>query len=212
MKIVAYILAVIITLTGCIMKNEKSVEKQINYFFVKHNIESCNELTLDTVNVDFTQDIKDSIFTLNYIYHTNSVIDSVTYKLKESNSYKPVLLVNNINLDFIFVAKENFQIKGIDFMVYKYAKNPFAIDGCITHFWTPKIGILTTRSATWVNYSKLLTSNDSINEYIDLLTEMIFQKVEFYKGCSEELELIPKKDIQEFYNWKNKGIEKLIIE
>jgi hypothetical protein len=41
---------------------------------------------------------------------------------------------------------------------------------------------------------------------------MIFQKVEFYKGCSEELELIPKKDIQEFYNWKNKGIEKLIIE
>lgn len=104
------------------------------------------------------------------------------------------------------MSKKESIIKGQYFPIYKFASNPLKIDGCYTHFWTPKIGILIARSSTWRNYRKLQTNNDSINDYINLLTEVIYQDTEFYKGCTEELELILKSDAKEFYNWKFKDI------
>ena len=205
------------TLTSCSFNKEKSVRNQTNYFFVKYDIECCTELLLDTVKVDYSVNAQDSIFILNYIYHDDLGTDSVTYKLQEldTDRNQPLFIENGEKYednDFIFVSMENFKIKGLDFKVYKYAKNPFAIDGCISHFWTPKIGIIIKRSSTWRNYSKLQTDNDSINEYIDLLTELIYQNTEFYKGCNEELELIPKSIAEEFFEWKFKKMKKQMIE
>lgn len=198
------------SLIGCNSKDKNVVDNRIDYFYVKYNLDCSTELYLDTVKIYQYDCFKDSIYTLNYIYIEESKGDTITYKLSESESSNPEYLINgkiNKHDEFIYVSRESYNIKGIEFKVYKYARNPFVIDGCVTHFWTPKIGIIITRSSTWRNYRKLQTNNDSINNYIDLLTEMIYQDVEFYKGCNEEFELIPKSDAREFYEWKLKDIE-----
>lgn len=172
MKIVIFILAFFLTIIGCKSINSKAIDKQPEYFYVQYNIECCTELYLDTVNVVYNINIKDSIYTLCYLYSSNNIADTITYRLKESDKFEPEYFLNgkkDNNDSFFYVLNKNYKVKGIEFKVYKYANNPFVIDGCTTHFWVPKIGVLITRSTTWRNFQKLQTNNDSINEYINII-------------------------------------------
>ena len=163
------------------------------------------------MSIEYFKELQDSIYTLTYISRLTSDNDTVKIKLKESENFQPEYIHNGEKSkkeDFVFVSSREYKIEGQLFNVYKYAKNPFVIDGCITQFWTPEFGIIIKRSSTWRNFSKLRTSSKVNNQKIDLLFELINQDTEFYKGCYEELELIPKSDAQEFYEWKFKKIDK----
>jgi hypothetical protein len=61
------------------------------------------------------------------------------------------------------------------------------MDGCVSHFWVPNIGIILKRNPSWRSFQKLRTNNDSINRQIELLTDVILQDQEFYRGCEFEL-------------------------
>lgn len=203
MKTEIYFLAILIMLAGCSSDIDKTADKQTNAFFVKHSCDLDGSLLLDTINIDFSKKSEDSIFILKYIYHYDTELDTLIYKLKESDAFKPELLYNSENVEFVYVAKRNYRIDNVNFIVYKYAGDPSAIDGCVTHFWTLGIGILLTRSTTWRNYKKFHTSNDKINYYIDLLTEMIYQDAEFYFGCDEQIEMMSESEVKDFFDWKH---------
>ena len=156
---------------------------------MSYNLEFPAELNLDTLELNINTEIQDSVYSLTYINEKDIVHDTVIYNLKESKNYQPEYYFNGEKAetnDFVFVSKKDYQINGQKFNVYKYARNPFAIDGCVTHFWTPKIGIIIKRSATWRNFSKLQTNDFDLNQKINLLAELIYQDTEFYKGCEEE--------------------------
>lgn len=166
-------------------------QKLTKFYFVNYNMEFPSQLYLDTIKVNLDTKIQDSIYSLTYLY-TN---DTITYNLKESENYQPKYCVKRQeveNSDFVFVSKKVYQINGQKFEVYKYAKNPKGIDGCVTHFWTPKIGVIIKRSATWRNFSKLQTIEIDLNQKINLLAELIYQDTEFYKGCVQEQKSINK--------------------
>jgi hypothetical protein len=174
---------------------------------VSYDLEFLTELYLDTVEVKIETEIQDSIYSLTYLFSSDTVI----YNLKESENYQPKYYRNGQkveNNDFVFVAKKDYQINGQKFDVYKYTRNPMGIDGCVTHFWSPEIGVIIKRSATWRNFSKLQTNNFDLNQKINLLAELIYQDTEFYKGCVEEQELVPKSIAKEFFDWKIKEMEK----
>lgn len=222
MKNIIYVATVLIMfLLSCETNNKDIIENNDYYFYVNYNYDFYPEINTDTTKIVYYQTFIDGVYMLNYLFSKDiknfdletTKIDTVTYHLTENESYNPKYFINGEKkdtLDFIYVSKQRYIICHGSFTVYKYAKNPYSIDGCITYFWTPKIGILIKRCSAWKNYSKLQTNNDSINECINLLTEMIYQDTEFYKGCNEKLQLMMETDVEEFYKWKFEEIEKLI--
>jgi hypothetical protein len=188
-------------------KTDQVAEKGelLSYYYLEYDIECCTELYLTENQVQYSNFITDSIYTLNYIFNKDSIsADTITYLLKENKNFEPKYLINGKKKDhdiFLFANSKTFTIDK-EYKVYKYASNPFVIDGCVTHFWTPEFGVILTRSTTWSSFRKLRTNNDRISRKIDLLVELIYQDTEFYKGCVEELKLIPKKDAEKYYKWK----------
>jgi hypothetical protein len=211
MKKALYILTIILAVFACDSRKVNDTQETTKYFFVIYDLELPAELNLDTIEVNISTEIQDSVYSLTYVNEYNIAHDTVIYKLKESENYQPEYYFNGAKAEtnnFVFVSKENSQINGQKFNVYKYARNPFAIDGCVTHFWTPEIGIIIKRSATWRNFSKLQTNDFDLNQKINLLAELIYQDTEFYKGCVEEQELIPKSIAKEFFDWRMKEMER----
>lgn len=210
MRQLLYIIFLLTIFQSC--KSDQVADKDdlLTYYYVNYDIECCTELYLTENQIQYYHSITDSIYTLNYIFFKDSIsTDTITYLLKEDKTFYPKYLINRKNKDhdiFLFINSITFTIDK-EYKVYKYASNPFVIDGCETHFWTPEVGIILTRSTTWRNFRKLRTNNDSINRKIDLLVELIYQDTEFYKGCLEEMELIPKKDAEEFYKWKFQDVK-----
>ncbi|WP_152426417.1 hypothetical protein [Cesiribacter andamanensis] len=169
------------------------------------------ELNLAEDSIVFKISEVDSIHTLNYIYPDGlELSDTVTYILKADKDFHPKYISSRKEAkpqDFDYVGHQEYKINDKVYPIFKYASNALTTDGCITHFWTPEIGIILTRSASWGDFGKLQTNNDSINRQINLLAELLFQDVSFYKGCTEEMELIPRDDAEEFYKEKSKGLQ-----
>ncbi len=202
-----YILIIILTTFGCNSRKVHDAQKTTKFYFVNYNLELPSEVYLDTVEVEIETEIQDSVYSLTY----SSLNDTIVYNFKESEYYQPKYYLNGEkveNNNFVFVSKKDYQINGHKFDVYKYARNPTGIDGCVTFFWTPEIGVIIKRSATWRNFSKLQTNDFDLNQKINLLTELIYQDTEFYKGCVEAQELIPKSIAKEFFDWKMQEMER----
>ncbi|MFB6320868.1 hypothetical protein [Saccharicrinis sp. FJH54] len=159
---------------------------------------------MDTTRIEYHQVLNDSIYSLTYIPKLIDKNDTVKIIVKESKYFQPEYFYNRKKVDFEFVSSREYLIEGELFCVYKYVKNPSVIDGCVTQFWNPDFGIVIKRSSTWKDFSKLQTNSENINRIINLLFDVINQDTEFYYGCKEELELIPKSDVREFYDWKFK--------
>ncbi|MPQ48901.1 hypothetical protein GCQ56_18030 [Marinifilum sp. N1E240] len=141
------------------------------------------------------QELKDSVYHLNYILRRESGVDSISYILGEDSISEPIYIVNNSKdrmRDFQFVEKNEFSINFKTYVVYKYAYNTSAIDGCVTHFWTPELGVFLIRSTTWRSMRILYSTNTAINDKINSLCRLIWQKPEFYFGCVERMELLPE--------------------
>ena len=207
MKNALYILTIILTIFACNPRKVDDTQKKTKFYFVNYDLEFSPELYLDTIEVKIDTKIQDSIYSLTYLYPNDTII----YNLKASENYQPNYYRNGQKVatnDFVFVSKRDFEINGRKFYVYKYARNPIGIDGCVTHFWIPEIGVIIKCSATWRNFSKLQTNDFDLNQKINLLAELIYQDTEFYKGCVEEQELIPKSIAKEFFDWKMKEIER----
>lgn len=193
--------------------NRDNQEELLTYSYQEYNILCCTELHLTENQIEYSHTITDSTHTLTYVFFKDSTsADTITYFLKEDKTFEPVYLFNGKKKEndyFSLVNSVKFKIDR-EYEVYKYSRNTAVSDGCTTHFWSPEIGIILTRSATWGNFRKLRTNNDSINRKIDLLAELIYQDTKFYQGCSEEMELFPKKDVEEFYKWKLNELDALI--
>lgn len=202
---------IILTNFACNSRKVDDKIKTTKFYFVNYNLELPSELYLDTVEIVIDTKVQDSIYALTYVFLNDNAKDTIIYNLKESEYYQPKYYLNREKAeidDFVFVSKKDYQINGQKFDVYKYAKNPIGIDGCVTHFWTPEIGVIIRRSATWRNFSKLQTNDFDFNQKINLLTELIYQDTEFYKGCVEEQVEVPKSIAKEFFDWKSKEILK----
>ena len=189
---------------SCSPGNSVGNEVPLKYSYVNYYVELASEVMLTVDSLDYLSSVSDSIYTLQYIYPK----DTVGYVLRADSDFQPKYIskANDTSDAFVYVAHQDFKINDRIYPVFKYANDPAVIDGCVTHFWTPEIGVILTRSSTWRNFSKLQTNNDSINSEINLLAEVIFQDVAFYYGCTGEMELMPQTDAQEYRNVKYKDL------
>jgi hypothetical protein len=196
---------------GCQPEQAADKSQPLTYAYLNYDIDCCTDLRLTEEAVQYTPTVTDSIYTLRYIFSTDSIsADTITYILKADAVFKPQYLVNGERQEhkfFTFVSTQDFTIDR-KYTVFKFASKPFAIDGCVTHFWAPEFGIILTRSATWKSFRKLKTNNDSLNKKIHLLTELIYQDTKFYKGCTDAMELVRQKDFEEFHAWKSGNLSK----
>ncbi len=182
------IIGIILGIFSC-----KKTEKKDSYYYLDYDYERYSAATVDTLPVIISQIIKDSVYNLKYILNTESDIDSISYTLKEDTNFKPNYVVNNKyrkKEDFQFVEKNEFSINSNSFVVYKYACDAKSIDGCVTHFWTPKLGVFLIRSTTWRRMKILYSTNIVKNETINSLCRLIWQKPDFYFGGAEKMKLI----------------------
>ncbi len=187
----------------------RNVERKSSYFYLKHNYESSSSACIDTLPVSISQELRDSVYYLHYLLTRNSGIDTISYVLKEDMNFEPIYVINN-GLDrtrqFQLVDKVEFSINNKTYQVYKYAYNATVIDGCVTHFWTPELGVFIIRSTTWRNMRILYSTNPVKNDEINTLCRLVWQKPEFYFGCVERMELFPKsmvdKSIEEYLEIK----------
>jgi len=140
------ITVLILGIFGC-----NKTEKEDSYFYLKHNYESYSSAYVDTLPMTFSHELNDSIYRLEYTLTGESGVDTISYFLKEDSNFAPVYVVNNnfdSMRDFQLVEKNEFSINFEPHTVYKYAYNTTAIDGCVTHFWTPDLGVFLIRSTT----------------------------------------------------------------
>lgn len=210
MKAHLFSILFILVLQSCDPSQNVDPNENLTYAFLEYDLDCCSKLILTEKPVIFLQSNKKGQYSLKYVFKKDSFFtDTIIYELNEDINLEPKYFVNGEKKaidEFRFVSWKTFNIDE-EFKVYKYAKNPFTIDGCVTHFWTPKLGIILIRTVTWRKFQKLRTNNDSINRKIDLLTELIFQDTEFYQGCSEEFELISKEDLKKYYDWQLKQLK-----
>lgn len=108
-------------------------------------------------------------------------------KIKIKNPDKFYLFVSR-NCDTVYIDKPNFDtanltiVKTQDFndfcsrnkfsgLVIKMTNQPAPVDGETEYYFTPDLGIIYSKSTTWLNYTRLHSTNDSIenriNQYID---------------------------------------------
>jgi len=185
---------------SCKKQDEKSSIYTSKYLYVNFSIECCDDVRVDTTYFDYSVKATDSLYYLFYSSILNT--DRTRYTLSPNNTSNPYYSFEHKEEKFVFVSRKTIQIGINKYKVFKYALNPFSIDGCITHFWVPEIGIILKHSSTWKNFSKLQTDNHKINSKINQLTDIIFQDETFYKGCNREYELILKEDYDNYLNWK----------
>ena len=196
-----YLATLLAVFQSCNPGNSVEKEVALRYFYINYEIALLSEVMMTEDTLDYVSSVSsDSIYTLEYVYPKST--DG--YILRADSDFEPIYISNakDTSSSFVYVANQDFKINDRNYQVFKYASNPGSIDGCVTHFWTPEMGIILIRSSTWRNFSKLQTNNDSINKEINLLAELIYQDVAFYYGCTEEMELIPQADMEEYYQKK----------
>ncbi|WP_378410687.1 hypothetical protein [Rhodocytophaga aerolata] len=146
--------------------------------------------------VQYSFQIKDSTYTLTYIYQHTPKQDTITYILNQAPNFKVQFVSNRHNRSDELFSRVNSSSILIysnspggrrEYKVYKYSSNGAGMDGCVSHFWVPEFGIILKRNSTWRGFQKLRTNNDSINRQIELLTDIIYQDQDFYRGCQFEL-------------------------
>ena len=209
-----HLFIIYLILQGCSPDKSFNEDKPIKYSYINYQIELVSDVLITADTTEYLLSVSDSIYSLKYIYQKDSQeSDTVSYILKQSPDFQPKYLINRKRVEpqaFVYVANQGFRINDKIYPVYKYASNPYVTDGCVTHFWTPELGIILTRSSTWRSFRKLQTNADRINRQINLLSEVIFQDVSFYNGCDQEMELISKADSEEYYREKYKDWDEVI--
>ncbi|QHT70961.1 hypothetical protein GXP67_32095 [Rhodocytophaga rosea] len=198
MNAIIIIISLSLALLSCSQKNEAELSsKEIEYYYVEYNIECCTMAGVLKQKMLHSTTVKDSMYTLTYIIEGKQKPDTLIYRLKENHTYIPQYEYNTIpdklfslvGSTSILVWGDSLLTRGLKdtYKVYKYASNGASMDGCYSHFWIPQFGIILKRNPTWRNFQKLRTNNDSINRQIELLTDIIYQDQDFYRGCDFEL-------------------------
>lgn len=77
MKKLLYVIFVLIAIHGC-ESTECKTDKKVNFFYVKYDFENTPEIHFNTIKVDYFMNLKDSIFTLNYVYTIDSFTDTIS--------------------------------------------------------------------------------------------------------------------------------------
>ncbi len=198
MKFIGFIFTLII-ISSCqtTVDNEK-------LYYLSHNYESYTSACIDTIQTIQTAEVIDRVHHITYKMIRPDRIDSITYILKEDTIFQPKYLwKNDIDSDseFVLTDMKEFSVNFKQYRVYKYALNPNAIDGCVTHFWTPELGVFLVRSTSWRKMRVMYSTNSNKNDEITSLCRLIWQYPEFYFGCSERIHLIPDFIYNEFNDW-----------
>ncbi|MDO1451776.1 hypothetical protein Q0590_36215 [Rhodocytophaga aerolata] len=184
-------------LFSCARQEEEVAQPagKLEYSYIAYDLECCTMVELKQQPLQYSSSVKDSIHTLTYIYEVEQTPDTITYILKEAQKFDAQLvskgnhmrdhmlpMVNSTSLFFF----GNAEVKK-EYKVYKYASNAVTMDGCVSLFWVPEIGIILKRNPSWRSFQKLRTNNDSLNRQIELLIDVIVQDQEFYRGCGFEI-------------------------
>lgn len=209
MKYLIYLTPLLTLFQYCKTDNDQKLakSKDLTYSYLNYSIEIGSYVNLTESKVQYTKSLVDSIYSLNYIYQDSNSVDTITFVLKEDKNFEPLYLengkINNKNiLHYVnsvnfYVEKNNQAYKSYN--VHKFAQRPDVADGCVTFFWTPELGIILERSATWNNFGKLKTNDNELNKEIDFLTELIYHNIRFYYGCDQEMELMHKGEAELIY-------------
>jgi len=92
-------------------------------------------------------------------------------------------ILNGIKQDFRYIISAHFLLNNKEYTVFKYESGYRAIDGSVSHFWTPEFGLFFSMSNTWCNYSKLLiTSNKEKQKELSHLIEMVLLNYDLIYG------------------------------
>ncbi|MFT5669009.1 MAG: hypothetical protein ACI9DK_003220 [Vicingaceae bacterium] len=204
-----YFISIILLFASCIQEKDKLTKKPVGHSYISYNLECCDEVKMDTSFYDYNVKVTDSLHYLLYSDINKSSRVKLALSLNESSS--PSYLINDKIKEITYVSKRTLGIEFEKFQVYKFALNPYSIDGCITVFWVPEFGIILKRSSTWKDFRKLQSSNESDNKKINLLAELIYQNEAFYKGCTKESSLIPKDELKKYTNWKLSQLDSVLI-
>ncbi|PWD98232.1 hypothetical protein [Marinilabilia rubra] len=193
----------ILVLIGLIFISScRSLTDNSELFYLSHNYESYTSAYIDTIRTIQSVEKEDSVYRIKYKVYELDRIDTITYILKEDSSFQPEYQWNgDCGSAFILADVEEFNLNFKSYKVYKYASNPRAIDGCVTHFWTPGLGVFLVRSTAWRKMRILYSTNEEINKEITSLCRLIWQYPEFYFGCNEKMEIIPNQIFEEFSDW-----------
>lgn len=155
---------------SCAKKEDKVAQpaQKLEYSYIAYDLECCTMVELKKQPLQYLCSVKDSIHTLTYIYENEQKYDTITYILKEAQKFDAQLIskgnhmrdhmlpmVNSTSLFFF----GNAEVKK-EYKVYKYASNAVTMDGCVSLFWVPEIGIILKRNPSWRSFQKLRTSND----------------------------------------------------
>lgn len=140
-------------------------------------------VTSDTV--DWIEVVGKSENTFEYDYFKEASKYQLTFK-EEGN----FLIKNQDTLELYLEGEKLFALNGTKFSVYKFLESPLTVDGCVTHFVSPKYGMLIKKSPAWRSYTELSTSVKDCKELISVLKN----ENDYYMGCFKGLnELSPPK-------------------
>lgn len=89
------------------------------------------------------------------------------------------------------IGLTEFTLRGRDHILKMYTSDLVApIDGGIVYFELKDLGVIYWRSTTWLEYRRLKTNNDSINEIIETTIDRIVLNPAF---CYEPGQLIKQQ-------------------
>lgn len=127
-----------------------------------------------------TQKDKDILF-----YKIISTQDLETYN---SDSVKINLIKHHAKNDTL-LEQSIFELNGKTHRINLYTNFPHAdIDGAYLIFELDKLGIIYTKSTTWNSYTRLKSTNDSINDLITVAFENIILNDKFHNIDLTKLE------------------------
>ncbi|BDC99221.1 hypothetical protein PEPS_15020 [Persicobacter psychrovividus] len=183
-------LLIVLFVLGCTTPDSQT-QSSTSYFYVHYDYLIPDILYLDTSFFELKNEHLGMQYHLKHQYKESKTNNQYSFTKKEGKNAVHRYIGKTEKTDSLyFVAKKILRTSNFECEVYKFAQDPGSKDGCINYFWVPSIGIILHRSATWGNYSKLQTNDFELNQKINTITEIIYQKNNFYRGCRGSNEII----------------------
>lgn len=162
---------------------DKSLKSDTNILVYNRYEYELSDIYITSDTVDWVGVIGESESTFEYNYFKEISKYQLTY-MDVGN----FLIKNQDTLALHFGGERLFVINENEFLVYKFLESPLTVDGCVTHFVSPRYGVLIKKSHTWRNYTELNTSFLGCKELMSVLKN----ENEFYTVCFKVAkELIP---------------------
>ena len=143
-----------------------------------YEVDISTEIYTQTYPINYSLRQEGETTILTYITSQDTTI----YRLQEDEKEGQYSSKGQVETLWL-IDKKELLVNGETYPIYKYGMNMLVADGCTIHFWSPKLGILLTRSASWGSFSRIKASNNQKNNLTDQLSNIIMNDRKFYGGC-----------------------------